>query len=641
MGDVDVNALRNTSLEIGRGEFVAIMGPSGSGKSTLMHILGLLDRPDTGSYKLMDREVAGLNEDELAVLRSRSVGFIFQQFHLLSRTTARENVAMPLLYSSGKMNLPRADELLRNTGLGDRAFHKPNELSGGQQQRVAIARALINDPELIFADEPTGNLDSASALEIMGILSELHRSGKTIILVTHEPDLAAHAGRVIQLRDGVILSDIRNSKRVGSASVPPTNREDTGSAKLSLLGHIRRGAGLIRQALRTLHGNKVRSGLSMLGILIGVAAVIAMLALGTGAKDAIRKQLSGLGSNALMLRPGSERDHGVASQSASRITLDDVKELKQSIPSIARIAPTVSGQGRIIYGGKNWSLQVVGTTPDYAPMRVAVPQVGRFFTDEEVTQRARVAVIGMTPLRELFGTADPIGAFIRINRVSFQIIGVLPEKGADRFHDQDDVINIPVTTAMYRLFGKQYLDGINIEIASEPEIAPAQDAIRALMCRRHRVQPGKEDEAYTIRNLAEIQEMLTATSKTMSTLLASIAVISLVVGGIGIMNIMLVSVTERTREIGLRKAVGARRRDILTQFLTEALVISLLGGLIGILLGWGAAVGMSQIAGWPANVSLQSVLLASGFSAVIGIVFGLWPARKAALLNPIEALRYE
>jgi macrolide transport system ATP-binding/permease protein len=273
-------------------------------------------------------------------------------------------------------------------------------------------------------------------------------------------------------------------------------------------------------------------------------------------------------------------------------------------------------------------------------MRTLVPQVGRFFTEEEVTQRARVAVIGLTPMRKLFGAANPNGAFIRLKRVSFQIIGILPEKGADRFRDQDDAIVIPLTTAMYRLFGKQYIDTVNIEIATEPEIEPAQDEIKKFMYRRHRLAESNED-AFTIRNLSEIQTALTATSRTMSMLLASIATISLLVGGIGIMNIMLVSVTERTREIGLRKAVGARRRDILTQFLTEAIVISVLGGVVGILLGGGIAMGMSQFAGWTVSVSAVSVIVAFVFSAVVGIVFGLWPARKAALLNPIEALRYE
>ena len=646
MGDTDVCALRGVNLTIARGEFVAIMGPSGSGKSTLMHILGLLDRPDGGSFRLMGTEISRLDDDELAVLRSRSVGFVFQQFHLLSRTEARENVAMPQLYSAGEMDLARADSLLAETGLAERVHHKPNELSGGQQQRVAIARALVNDPELIFADEPTGNLDSASAKEIMEILAGLHRRGKTVILVTHEPELAEYAGRVITLRDGVIQTDVRRDTafQVGRAE------EDAAAAaaaerltrRIPLRSHLRRGFGLTRQAMRTLRANKVRTGLSMLGILIGVAAVIAMLALGTGAKESIQQSLAGLGSNALMLMPGAPGMHGVMAQagSVSRITIEDAAALRRDIPSIARIAPMVRGRAQVVYSGKNWNTEVTGTTPDYAPMRTLVPQVGRFVMADDLVQRTRVAIIGVTPMRELFGDKNPIGSFIRINRISFQVVGVLPEKGTDRFRDQDDIIIIPLTTAMYRLLGRQYLESVNIEIATEDQMADAQVDILKLMKRRHRLAESDED-SYNIRNLAEIQQALTATSRTMSMLLASIAVISLLVGGIGIMNIMLVSVTERTREIGLRKAVGARRRDIMTQFLTEALVISLLGGVIGILLGGGAALGMSQLAGWAVKVSTQSVALATIFSGLIGVVFGLWPARKAALLNPIEALRYE
>ena len=485
MGDSDVHALRGVSLSIARGEFVAIMGPSGSGKSTLMHILGLLDRPGEGSFRLMGIEVAGLSDDELAVLRSRSVGFVFQQFHLLSRTAARENVAMPQLYSAGEMDLAGADRLLADTGLGGRVHHKPNELSGGQQQRVAIARALVNDPELIFADEPTGNLDSASAKEIMEILAGLHRRGKTVILVTHEPDLAAYAGRVITLRDGMIQSDVRRESagRAGRDVEDATAVTARLTRRIPLRNHLKRGFGLTRQALRTLRANKVRTGLSMLGILIGVAAVIAMLALGAGAKQAIQQQLAGLGSNALMLMPGAPQMHGVMSQAGtvSRITIEDTEVLRGSVPSIARIAPMVRGRAQIVYGGKNWNTEIIGTTPDYAPMRASVPQVGRFVTKDDLSQRTRVAMIGLTPVRELFGDRNPIGSFIRINRISFQVVGVLPEKGTDRFRDQDDVMIIPLTTAMYRLLGRQYLDAVNIEIATAEEMPAAQDEILRLM----------------------------------------------------------------------------------------------------------------------------------------------------------------
>ncbi|MBN1268988.1 MAG: ABC transporter permease [Kiritimatiellae bacterium] len=643
MGDAAVNALRNVSLTIERGEFVAIMGPSGSGKSTLMHVLGLLDQPDSGSYRLMGHEISQLTDDELAILRSRTVGFVFQQFHLLARITARENVSLPLLYSSGESDNGRAEKLLGDVGLGDRAQHRPNEMSGGQQQRVAIARALINDPELIFADEPTGNLDSASAVEIMQVLANLHRAGKTIILVTHEAELARYAHRVIQLRDGAVVSD-EHRQPIGRESAAPAaaGRSFDLHRRSPFRARGHRALRLTRQALRTITANKVRSGLSMLGILIGVAAVIAMLALGTGAKLAIQQQLASMGSNTLMLFPGSHRPGPVAQQAGAvtRLTLDDARALKRAIPSIVHLSPQVSGRSQVVYGNRNWNTYVLGAGPEYADISSAKPQVGRFFTEKEITERARVAVIGTTIWRELFGGGNAIGAFIRIKRISFQVIGILPEKGGDRFRDQDDVIVIPVTTAMYRLLGRKYVDLMNMQIADASQLESAQTEIRSFMLRRHRLDPDNED-AFQIRNLAEFQAMLTSTSRTMSVLLASIAVISLIVGGIGIMNIMLVSVTERTREIGLRKAVGARRRDILTQFLIEAVVISLTGGVVGILLGVGAATAMSVIAGWTTAVSAQSVVMAFGFSALIGVVFGMWPARKAALLNPIDALRYE
>ncbi|BAU48791.1 macrolide ABC transporter ATP-binding protein [Sulfurifustis variabilis] len=637
MGDMSVHVLRGISLTIAPGEFVAITGPSGSGKSTLMNVIGLLDVPDSGSYKLYGREIAGVEEDELAVLRREAIGFVFQQFNLLPRVTACENVALPLIYSKGTVDLGRAQALLKQVGLGDRLAHRPNELSGGQQQRVAIARALVNDPRIILADEPTGNLDTASQREIMAILKELNRQGITVILVTHEEEVAREAHRRIRLRDGTVQSDERVQPDRPAVEAGPAHGR---TLRLSWLAEAREH---VRQGLRALAANKVRTALSMLGILIGVAAVIAMLALGRGAQQAIEQQLASLGSNLLVLRGGAVRVGGVAQEAGltTRLTIEDVAAIEEQIPGVRNASPSVQGRVRVTFGNRNWNTQLLGTGVDYATMRAAQPQVGRFFTEEENRTRARVAVVGLTVVRELFEGRNPIGEMIKIDRVNFQVIGVLPEKGATGWRDQDDTIVIPVLTAMYRVLGKDYVDSIEIEATSAAELDPVTRRTTDLMVQRHRVPPSQRQDAFRIRNLADIQQTMVESSRTMSLLLASIAAISLLVGGIGIMNIMLVSVTERTREIGLRKAVGARRGDILSQFLVETLVVSAVGGLAGVLLGWLITLVMSGVAGWNASVSPAAVLLAVAFSAGVGILFGLYPARRAAGLNPIEALRYE
>ncbi|MDP2940641.1 MAG: ABC transporter permease [Candidatus Omnitrophota bacterium] len=644
MGTVEVKALQDVSLKISCGEFLAIMGPSGSGKSTLMHILGLLDRPDSGEYYLGEKKLDGLSDDELAAVRNRLVGFIFQQFHLLPRMSALENAELPLVYA-GKRHLKElAVEKIKEVGLLDRMHHNPNELSGGQQQRVAIARSLVNDPLIIFADEPTGNLDSKSKEEILSILKGLNEKGKTIIMVTHESEMAMHARRVIRIFDGKIISDEKQdavSRRVAEDGA----KEIIGT----VLSHHERKARetkfleYLRQAGQAMVAHKMRSFLSILGILIGVGAVIAMLAVGTGAKESIEKQLASLGSNLILVMPGSARIHGVSSGAGgrTRFTFQDAAAIGKLADFVRRINSSVSGKGQIVFGNKNWNTQVEGNDVAYPEIRAAAPVLGRFFTEEEVRRREKVAVIGMTVVRQLFGEVNPIGETMKINLINFRIIGILPEKGATGFRDQDDIVIIPVTTAMYRVFGKDYLDSISVEATSPEAIEPAQDAISKIIIKQHHLDTKDEQDTFQIRNMADIKNTLQATTKTMSLLLGAIAAISLLVGGIGIMNIMLVSVTERTREIGLRKAIGATNKDIMVQFLIEAVLMSLLGGIAGILLGSGISMLINIFAGWAVRVSWPSVILATTFSLIVGVAFGIWPARKASQLDPIEALRYE
>jgi macrolide transport system ATP-binding/permease protein len=639
MGDSVVYALRNVSVTVENGDFVAIMGPSGSGKSTLMHIMGLLDVPESGSYLVNGREVSQLDEDDLAVLRRKVLGFIFQQFNLLPRMSAAQNVALPLFYSEGKLTTEKAHEVLEAVGLGTRMEHRPNELSGGQQQRVAIARSMINKPLMVLADEPTGNLDSRSEKEIMALLRAMNEQGITVIMVTHEDEIGQQARRLIRMRDGEIQSDERLAPLPVVKNPLSLSEADTQGG--SGLGHIWQH---FVQGIKTLAANKVRTSLSMLGIMIGVAAVVAMLALGKGAQSAIESQLSSLGSNLLILRSGASRGPGGAMSEAgasTRFTVEDADLIQQRVAGVNVATANVNGRGQVTFGNKNWSTTLTGCSEPYARMHAMVPDVGRFFTEEENQQRARVAVIGRTLVRELFGGQNPIGEMIKINRVNFQVIGLLPEKGATGFQDQDDRILIPVETAMHRVMGKEYVDFIEIEVTKADLMDEVQDRTQELMYARKRVPPSRQEDAFTIRNMADIQNALSESTRIMTVLLSVIASISLLVGGIGIMNIMLVSVTERTREIGLRKAIGARRADILWQFLIESVVVSLVGGVAGIVLAILITVTLSAVSGWNTTITPSSVTLAFVFSAGVGIVFGIYPARKAARLNPIDALRYE
>ncbi len=649
MGEVDIHALRDVSLEIKEGEFVAIMGPSGSGKSTLMQMLGLLDVPDSGSYQLCGKEVSGLSEDELAGERSRTIGYVFQQFNLLTRTSALDNVRLPLLYATGGTQPVSAEELLTQVGLGGRLHHRPNELSGGQQQRVAIARSLINNPAIILADEPTGNLDTASGEEILALLNQLNERGITIILVTHEPDVAQHAQRIIRMRDGKVFSDEKVPKPLTDAPIHRTLRTSLVAVPATLTPWRKFISVTVvdihtyfEQAVRSLLRNKLRSGLSTLGIIIGVASVMMALALASGAKNAIAKQISTMGSNLLFVQPAPRTVNGVKLEAGtvSRLKRTDAANLKEQVPEIAGAAPVVRKRVQVVYEDKNANTEVTGTTPEYLAVHSQDILVGHAFDESDDRERNRVALLGMTVVKALFGTQNPVGENIKINRVIFQVIGVLKSKGSSGPRDDDDIILAPLGTVMHRLAGTNYVDSIDLQAVSADKVDTAIAAVGKALAEEYPVAPS-QGAAYKISSFASMQQTLLKIISMLGALLAGVAAISLVVGGVGIMNIMLVSVTERTREIGLRKALGAKRRDILSQFLIEAVTVSLMGGLGGILMGGILVLIGSILTGFELPISWFAVLLAVFSSATIGIIFGLWPARKASTLKPIEALRFE
>lgn len=636
-GNTIVRALSDVSLSIGEGEFVAIVGRSGSGKSTLMHLLGLLERPDHGQYALKGDEVAGLSEEARAAIRNRRIGFVFQLPALLPRASALENVALPLVYAGVRAaeRHRRAKEALEVVGLGKRLSHRPNQLSGGEQQRVSIARAIVNNPDLILADEPTGALDSSTSDEIIGIFDELNHSGRTIVIVTHAADVAERARRRIRLHDGRILEDETASLQ----SARQTSVVRSRAARMSLAESFRAG-------MRALGVHKLRSALTALGIVIGVAAVVCMVAVAAGAQTEVGEQIRSLGANLLLVLPGAQTSKGARLEAGTRHTLteDDATAIERQIPGAQVVAPLLSRPLQIVAGDKNWATTVAGINADYLVAREWAIARGRPFTTDELQSGAKVAIIGSAIVEQLFESGGP-GETLRIGNVPFSVIGVLDKKGQGATgRSQDDIVFIPLSTAQGRVLGavhgsmRSALDYILIKAADAEAFPELKSGITALLRQRHQLRMDAPDD-FAIENPADVLMARQWAQRALGILLISIALVSLLVGGISIMNIMLVSVSERTREIGLRMAVGARRRDIRRQFLIEAATLTSSVGLAGALSGSAAAVAIAWQAGWPVVLSPWAIVLACFFAGLVGIAFGLYPAVRAAHLDPIIALR--
>jgi macrolide transport system ATP-binding/permease protein len=631
-GDLSVEVLHGIDLKIYPGELVAIMGASGSGKSTLMNILGCLDKPTTGRYLFMGRDVSELERDELAELRRDAFGFVFQSYNLIATGTAADNVEVPAVYAG----IPpaerhrRASELLGSLGLGERMHHRPNQLSGGQQQRVSIARALMNGGRVILADEPTGALDSKSGADVMVLLKELAAQGHTVILITHAAEVAQHAQRVIEIKDGHILADPGPRPPEGQAALAAQNW----TARAGRISHLSDVVEAAKTALRALRANVFRAILTLLGIVIGVASVIAMLAIGDGAKQVVIDRISAMGSNLLLVRPGAPNQRGFSS--TATLVLADVNAIDKEVPNVLAAVPEQSSNATLRYGESDYSSSILGTSSKFPLARQWKVQRGTFFTDEDEQEYATVAVLGQTVAKALFpGGEEPLGKYVLVNNLIFQVVGVMSTRGASpNGQDQDDVVLVPYATSQLRLSGQRFLRNVTVAVSDVSRIDETQSAVESLLAERHGVID------FQIRNMASIIDTATETQNTMTILLGSIAAISLLVGGIGVMNIMLVSVTERTREIGIRMATGARMRNILQQFLIEALVVSALGGLIGVVIGLGVAFVIGA-AGTAVQFSVTPVVLAFGCAFATGLIFGYLPARKAARLDPVVALSSE
>lgn len=633
-GEDKIRVLHGVDLTIYQGEMVAIIGQSGSGKSTLMNILGCLDQPSAGSYCIYGKPIDQLSADELAQLRREHFGFIFQRYHLLGDISAQDNVAVPAVYAGMATHARenRAKQLLADLGLADKTANRPSQLSGGQQQRVSIARALMNGGDVILADEPTGALDSKSGADVMAILQDLNRQGHTIIMVTHDPSIAAQAQRVIEIKDGRILKDYYTEQPWDKPSV---NTNLAFEQKSGLSAFFDRLTEAFKMSVLAMKAHKMRTLLTMLGIIIGIASVVSVVGLGQGSQQKILSDISALGTNTLTVRDGYKFGDPRRQYHNDNLTDDDAEAVADQ-PYVQSVSPLVSTSASARYRETETSVNISGVGKDYLTVTGEKLAQGQNFDLLSIKTLTQDVIIDDNAKNTFFANIDnPIGQVILVGSVPVRVIGVLqPSSKAFGPSLDTPTLYMPYTTVMRRMLGTGHLTSFVVLLKATISSAAAEQAVSDLIKQRH----GVDD--FRIQNADSIRQTIEATTSTMTLLISSIAIISLIVGGIGVMNIMLVSVTERTSEIGVRMAVGARQSDIMQQFLIEAVLVCILGGILGIGLAFAIGATINYFAGDNFQVvySTTSIIAAVLCSTLIGIIFGFIPARNAARLNPVDAL---